>query len=258
MNEERLNAGEVHLWFAFPEEIQRPDLLTAYHQLMNAEEKTQHQRLRFERQRHQYLITRALLRTTLSHYSIVLPADWCFSKNEHGRPEIIPQIAVPDLRFNLSHTSGLISCGLVLHKDIGVDLEETVQRKVSLKIAQKHFSPGEIDDLSTHPPETQKDRFFDYWTLKESYIKARGKGLSLPLKQFSFHLSSCQPLTISFDPRLHDNPKDWQFWLLKPTPQHKATVAVRCHTNMKYSLVIRKTTPLSNTQPMVCSILRQS
>ncbi len=258
MNPETLKPGQIHLWFTFPAEIQAPNLLSAYRQLMNAEEKAQQQRLRFERQRHQYLITRALLRATLSRYCPPPPEKWRFLKNEHGRPEISPEMEMPDLRFNLSHTHGLISCGVVLREDIGVDVEETAQRKISLKIAEKHFSPKEMEDLCMLPPKEQKDRFFDYWTLKESYIKARGMGLSLPLDQFSFHISPNQPLSIFFDLRLRDNPQDWQFWLLKPTPQHKATVAVRCQREMKHSLLIRKTVPLSNTQPMACTILGQS
>jgi hypothetical protein len=57
----------------------------------------------------------------------------------------------------------------------------------------------------------QRYRFFQYWTLKESYIKARGMGLSIPLDQFSFQLEANQPIRITFDPRLNDNPGHWQF-----------------------------------------------
>ena len=42
-------------------------------------------------------------------------------------------------------------------------------------------------ELRALPPERQKERFFEYWTLKEAYIKARGMGLSIPLGKFSFH-----------------------------------------------------------------------
>ncbi len=258
MNKETLNPDEVHLWFVFPEEIQTPDLLSAYQQLLSIDEKVRKQRLRYERLRRQYLISRAFVRTTLSRYCTTHPAEWSFYKNKHGRPEIIPRRDAPELRFNLSHTRGLISCGVALREDIGVDVEEIFQRKILLEIAQKHFSAREVDDLSNLLPHQQKDRFFDYWTLKESYIKARGRGLSLPLNRFCFQLSPSQSLSIFFDPSLRENSKDWQFWLLKPTPQHKASVAIHRQINFRYSLVIRKIVPLSISQPMACPILQQS
>ena len=258
MKKETLNPDEVHLWFVFPEEIQTPDLLSAYKQLLSIDEKVKIQRLRYERLRHQYLISRAIVRTTLSRYCTTHPAEWSFYKNKHGRPEIIPRRDAPELRFNLSHTRGLICCGVTLREDIGVDVEEILQRKIYLEIAQKHFSAREVDDLSNLSPHQQKDRFFDYWTLKESYIKARGKGFSLPLNRFSFQLSPNRPLSVFFDPGLRENSKDWQFWLLKPTPQHKASVAIHRQTSSRYSLVIRKTVPLSISQPMACPILQQS
>ena len=204
MKKETLNPDEVHLWFVFPEEIQTPDLLSAYQQLLSEDEKVKKQRLRYERLRHQYLISRAFVRTTLSRYCSTHPAEWSFYNNKHGRPEIIPRRDAPELRFNLSHTRGLMSCGVALREDIGVDVEEICQRKILLEIAQKHFSAREVDDLSNLLPHQQKDRFFDYWTLKESYIKARGRGLSLPLNRFCFQLSPSRSLSIFFDPGLRE------------------------------------------------------
>ena len=255
---EALLPGQIHLWFAFPEEIRTPALLAEYHKLMNGEEQAQLQRFHFEKHRHQYLITRALVRTTLSRYATLPPQEWRFSKNEYGRPEILPSAKFPPLRFNLSHADGLISCGVVLAQDIGVDVELTTRIDNLRELAEHSFSPNEVHDFSQLPLEDQRDRFFEYWTLKESYIKARGMGLSLPLTQFSFHLSADRPIGISFDPRLKDHPHDWHFWLLQPTSTHKATVAIRRNPHLDHSLIIRKVVPLMEAYPFDCKILKES
>ncbi|MBF0287251.1 MAG: 4'-phosphopantetheinyl transferase superfamily protein [SAR324 cluster bacterium] len=161
-------------------------------------------------------------------------------------------------RFNLSHTEALVSCGVVLETDIGVDVEDTHRITSSLEIAENFFSPQEVFDLSRLSEDAQQDRFFDYWTLKESYIKARGMGLSLPLEHFSFDLGRSKNIDISFDQHLKDDPQNWRFWLLRPGPHHKAAVSVNSKGWKKYEILVRKMVPLSEIKPFECPILRQS
>jgi 4'-phosphopantetheinyl transferase len=253
-----LDSHEIHLWLAFPDEIQDADLLLAYEQMMMPEERTRQQRFHFAKHRHQHLITRALVRTTLSRYANIEPHNWRFSKNDYGRPEIILQKGVPPLRFNLSHTDGLIICGVVLEQDIGVDVENMKRKGETVEIADRFFSQKEVEDLHAVPSANRQARFFDYWTLKESYIKARGMGLSLPLEQFTFHISENEPLRISFDSRLHDEPNKWQFWLLRPTPHHKMAISVCQQTNKHIRLVIKKVVPLKSVTHFPQSCIAQS
>ena len=254
-----LNSDELHLWFAFSDEIQNTELTKAYQNLMTPEEKVQQQRFRFAKHQHQYLVTRALVRTTLSRYcSNVKPGEWRFVKNDYGKPEIIASEGMPPLRFNLSHTENLIICGVVLEQEIGVDVEYMERKGTSVDIADRFFSQQEVDDLYTLVETQRLSRFFDYWTLKESYIKARGMGLSLPLEQFTFHLLEHEPLHISFDSKLRDDPNRWQFWLLQPTAHHKAAISVSRGENRRYQLTLKKVVPLMEDMPFSCSVLRQS
>lgn len=199
----------------------------AYLTLMSPDEHERMARLMFERDRQRFLLTRALVRTMLSRYAAVPPAQWQFIANVHGRPEILDRPpGVPDLRFNLSHTDGLIACAVTIGRDVGVDVEH-IGRRLTHDVAGRFFAPREVDDLNKLPDAEQRRVFFDYWTLKEAYIKARGFGLALPLGDFAFTLSPPAPPRITFDPSLDDDPATWQFAQDWPTPHHRLGLAVR-------------------------------
>ena len=201
--------------------------LDAYLTLLTEDERERMARFVFERDRKAFLMTRALVRTMLSRYAAIAPPDWRFIANAHGRPEILERPpGVPDLRFNISHTDGLIACAVTIGREVGVDVEN-VGRQVLHDVAGRHFAAREVRDLRRLPDEQQPRVFFDYWTLKEAYIKARGFGLALPLGDFAFTLNPPHPPAITFEAALDDDPATWQFLQDWPTPQHRLALAVR-------------------------------
>jgi 4'-phosphopantetheinyl transferase len=239
-----LERREAHLWYVFPKALTDPVLLDAYHDLMCPEERVQQRRFYFEKGRHEYLVTRALVRTTLSRYVKLDPRMWRFAKNAYGRPEIAHPQGILPLGFNLSHTDGLIVCLVALDREVGVDVEDTERPGMTVEIANQFFSPAEVKALQALPVSAQRHRFFEYWTLKEAYIKARGMGVSLPLEQFSFHLKAGRPVRISFDPRLQDDPLSWQFVQFRPTPRHMMAVAIRRGADSDLNIRVRQAVPL--------------
>ncbi len=239
-----LSRGIAHLWYVFPDMVRDPALLGAYEQLMSPEERVQQQRFYFAEGRHEYLVTRALVRTVLSRYVAVDPSIWRFERNEYGKPAIASPRDIPPLTFNLSHTAGLIVCLVALGHDIGVAVEDMTRAGKTVEIAEQFFSPTEVAALHALPSSKQRSRFFEYWTLKEAYIKARGMGVALPLEQFSFHLEAGQPIRISFAPHFLDDPHDWQFAQFHPTSQHEMTVAIRHGTDAALTIHLRSIIPL--------------
>ncbi|WP_437739479.1 4'-phosphopantetheinyl transferase superfamily protein [Sorangium sp. So ce1504] len=239
-----IGPGAAHLWYVFCDSARDEALLEAYHRLMAPDEAAQQARFLFAENRHEYLLTRALVRTVLSKYANVAPEAWSFVRNEFGRPQIAGPPGVPPIRFNLSNTRGLIACLVALDRDVGVDVEDTERASGAVDIADRFFSPGEVRALRALPPERQRARFFEYWTLKESYIKARGMGLAIPLDQFSFHLDDGPAIGISFDPRLGDDRSAWQFALYQPSARHTMAAAIRSGGGPPLSIELRETVPL--------------
>lgn len=215
----------VDVWTATPDDAERH--LPEYHSILAADEVSRCDRFWHQADRARFVIARALVRTMLSRYVGVPPQWWRLRIESHGRPEIdnLPHGA-PDLRFNLSHTDGLVACAVTIGRDLGLDVEN-IHRTLTHDVAERFFSAQEVADLRTLPQADQRRVFFDYWTLKEAYIKARGLGLALPLGQFTFHRPPGRAPHISFAPELHDDPASWQFAQFWPTAHHRMAVAVR-------------------------------
>ncbi len=218
--------GVVDLWCFFYEAAASPELLAAYQELMTEDERARHGRYYFERDRRLFLATRALVRAVLSCYHpAILPAQWRFAEGERGKPFIAGPSGAPAISFNLSNTPGLVVCAVSLaHPSLGVDAESLARSGETVSIADHYFSAREARALRALPPEQQRERFFSYWTLKESYIKARGLGLALPLEQFTFLLDEGPDIGITFDPRLADDPARWRFALHKTATGHLVAV----------------------------------
>jgi 4'-phosphopantetheinyl transferase len=194
--------------------------------LLSSEERAFRDQLVFEGSRREYLYAHALTRIALTHNSPdVEPRAWEFSKGAHGRPAIAGPSAVPALHFNLSHTTGMVACVVSNYPLVGVDVEAMEHSRTKVELAQSFFSPIEARALRLVPLDQQRDWFLRYWTLKESYIKARGLGLTLPLDQFWFVPSGRGGMEIEVASAIDDG-ASWRFAERRPTPQHWLAVAV--------------------------------
>lgn len=237
-----LAPGEVHVWVTTPEAIADEELLAAYARWMNPEEAGRQARFLFERHRHQFLVARALVRTTLSRYGDLPPSAWRFVNNAYGRPDVDPAHGLGDLRFNLSHTDGLVAVA-VARGEVGVDVEDTWRRSHTDQIAEHFFAPTEVAGLRALPQAHQHGRFFELWTLKEAYIKARGMGLAISLHHFAYDLDSARGIGLEIDPVLGDVAAGWQFFLNAPTDRHRLALAARFPGNEALRIAVTHVVP---------------
>jgi len=253
-----LTPAEIHLWLAFYDEITDERLLADYRTLLNPEEKEQQSRFYFARDRQRYLVTRALVRTVLSRYALIDPREWVFSTNAYGCPAIAnAQVKEECLSFNISHTHSLIVLGVTRRRALGVDVENCRSREAAIEIADRFFAPAEVKALSGVPPHQQQYRFFEYWTFKESYIKARGMGLSLPLDKFSFHYAHDRAVEIAIDPELADDAARWQFWQFQPRPEYLAAICAE-RIDQPTKLIVRQAVPMQSQKNFTPTFLRVS
>lgn len=178
-------------------------------------------RFRFKKDRLHFIAARGQLKWLLSQYLNRSPEDVQFEYNAYGKP----YLASGAVFFNISHSHqmGLIA----VHKTgkIGVDIEWKRPDFEAIKLAHRFFSEYEYRSLLELPEEQQRDGFFNCWARKESFIKAVGLGLSLPLKSFDVSLKpNCEAALLQV--RHNDyNKNDWQLFAI-PADSHYAAAAV--------------------------------
>jgi 4'-phosphopantetheinyl transferase len=206
---EALERDGVLVRYAWTSGLEQPERLARGLSVLSDDERARAGRFHFERDRNSYVLAHALARTLLSQLTGAEPQGLRFALGEHGRPELDFPALRPRLRFNISHTHGLVACALALEHDVGVDVEHVERRLEIGRVAPSVFSQEERRALAPLEGDALRTRFFQLWTLKEAYIKARGMGLALPLRDITFRLDGRQRPEIALGPALGDMAERW-------------------------------------------------
>jgi 4'-phosphopantetheinyl transferase len=186
-----LPLDQVHVW-RVPLD-QDSDRISESSEILSADERDRAARFHFAKDRNQFIEARAALRLLLSRYLELSPRELTFSFGSHGKPALADELSNNGLRFNLSRRHGLALIAFTCDREIGVDVE-LIRADLSLfEVAEVSFSENELATWRTLPTSLQVQGFYNCWTRKEAYIKARGEGLSFPLKQFDVSLAPGEP-----------------------------------------------------------------
>lgn len=224
------------------------ELLGRYSDLMSDEERQRNERYHFAIDRRRDLIARALLRTQLAERLSTQPQSLIFTRGEHGKPALVGNDQeAANVQFNLSHAGDWVVLALA-SKRVGVDIEYTPRNNDVMAIADRYFFGQEINELKSFNKSEQVQRFFDYWTLKEAYMKARGEGIALGLSNFGFSVIDKQNISIKMKPCLNDNPSDWQFLLTSPNPDYRLALAI--NSGVKPLLQCYECVPFESIKPL--------
>jgi 4'-phosphopantetheinyl transferase len=223
---ERLKLGddEVHIWRCDLD--QSVSVRQCLISTLAQEERERAERFYFNKDRNHFTVARGALRSILGHYLNLNPAALRFSYGEYGKPMLVKEQGGESLRFNLSHSAGLALCGVTRGREIGIDLESIRPGLSDEAIAERFFSTGEVRALRELPRHLQDEGFFNCWTRKEAYIKAKGEGLSMPLSDFEVSLAPGQAAALLSTKR---DPQEAARWLIRelfPAPGFVGAVAV--------------------------------
>jgi len=209
--------GHARVWLVSPRTVSAERIRRLRAAVLSADERSRMDRLVFAEDRAHFAVAHALTRFALSGCSKgVAPWRWRFAAGDHGRPEI----ASPPswLRFNLSHTPGLVGCVVTGGQDCGLDVERLPLRWRDL--GPQVLSDGERDWV--HAGADAPVRLIQAWTMKEAYTKARGMGMRLRFDECVFDLSRNPIRLVSHPP---GGSAQWSFWQRR-LPGHVVAVAL--------------------------------
>jgi 4'-phosphopantetheinyl transferase len=213
-----MTSAEVHVWCA------RLDG-TEYRGILSPDELARAARYRFDRDRLRFIWFRGLLRTILGRQLERPPESIRFALAPGGKPY------VPDswLRFNVSDSQEYALIAVACDRELGVDIEFIRPDVARSGIAERFFSPGECAALHALAPPERVGAFFNCWTRKEAYLKARGCGLALPLARFEVSVAPHQPPALLRAPEGAEEVARWKIQDLDVPPGFAAALAAEGH-----------------------------
>jgi 4'-phosphopantetheinyl transferase len=179
----RFGPREVHIWGIW---LPASDARLAYYRsMLSLDERHRAERFSFENLRRSYTVSRGGLRTLLAHYLGCPPNEIELICGPRGKPALRDSSRI---RFNASHSGQMALYAFTLDCELGVDVEQLRELDDSESIAARFFSAAEVSELLSLKPEDRRLAFFRCWTRKESYVKAIGDGLAIPLNRFQVTL----------------------------------------------------------------------
>jgi 4'-phosphopantetheinyl transferase len=191
----RLERTDLHCWLAHLPS-QRA-LLAEADAVLSADERERIGRFRLEAHRERSLLARALLRWILAAYLRLEPAAIALRYGPQGKPALASS---NPLHFNTSHAGDYAAFAVTSLGEVGVDIE-VIQSEMPRReeIAARYFAAGEQAALRALPEAERNAAFFELWTRKEAFVKARGDGLFSGLDTFEISLGEPRVLALKGD-----------------------------------------------------------
>ena len=226
--------SEVHVWYSRTDEEPVTGRLDAVEAVLSAEELSKYRTIKHAKSRQSYLTAHVMLRLILSKYIDRPVHDWQFTRGDHGKPSLCLTDGLPDIRFNLTHTTGLTACVVSLQNDCGIDVERHDRVHRFEAVSQRMFADEECRFLADH--DFDPAMFYRFWTLREAYVKALGLGLIGSTKDFYFQLAGDLGSARLMHHLKAVESERWSFKLFEPVPGYQLSVAFEASADVGVSL----------------------
>ncbi|MDP2606150.1 MAG: 4'-phosphopantetheinyl transferase superfamily protein [Deltaproteobacteria bacterium] len=180
-------AGQVHVWLVRADDAAL--CMACCENLLATAERERAARFKFEKDRRLYTVAHAALRSILAGYLNIAPGDLEFEIGQRGKPRLAPTFSKDSLEFNLSHSSEVALLAVTREREIGVDVEHIKEQFAFAEVAERYFTTREVSALRALPEALQRRAFYQCWTSKEAFLKAKGVGLSGELDEVEIVLA---------------------------------------------------------------------
>ncbi len=172
----------MHVWLSSLADYSAKELEDQAARCLSVQELSRIKKIQQPQQRLQSTLGRLQLRQILSRYEDRTLELCPFEVSEHGKPALL----AGSMSFNLSHSGDWVAVAVARPEyQVGVDLE-IVQLRPFDRLARRYFTAGECRDINALQEPERSCRFYQYWTLREAWLKARGIGLRVGLDGFGF------------------------------------------------------------------------
>jgi 4'-phosphopantetheinyl transferase len=230
-SEMNMQETDVHLWRVDLDKVAVAEL--RWRTVLSEDEINRANRFKFASDRQNFTATRALLRILLGSYLTRNPQELSFIYGQNGKPSLGQGHGRPELHFNVSHSGVKALIAIARGRTLGVDIEHIRENIDCESLARRYFSPCEQAALCALEPSEQFKAFFRCWTRKESYIKAQGAGLALPLHAFDVSVSPSEENVLL---ATRPDPSEADLWSMRTIEAGEGYEAALCGKGRDWAL----------------------
>ena len=213
-----LSENQIHIWLV-PVFYERE----AYHKasaFLSSDEIARRNEYLFEKDQMRFAFGRYYLKSLAGLYLSAKPDEIQIGYQKYGKPFFLKK-KQSHLKFNVSHSGGIITYAFSLHEEVGVDIEKYDQTIDVLGMSDKYFSRPEKQLISESKKRYLPGLFYNIWVCKEAYLKYRGAGLRIPPGSFSVYPREENILSLHYYRAKQSNGKEQ-----KKLPQDKYFLAL--------------------------------
>lgn len=173
-----MDKGVIELWYGEVQKLDCEDM--QYWPLLNTAERAKAESMKNIGLRSQYIAVRGKLRMVLAQYTDIAAQNITYRIGDYGKPALA---AIEDIHFNISHSGSKLIIAVAAEAMLGVDIEVWNAKRKLQKLADRCFSPQEIQAWELLQARQKISVFYRTWTIKEAFVKAVGRGMALGLDQ---------------------------------------------------------------------------